>query len=229
MEKGNKGGDDDNGYDQIAQDPERIKVKPVVKEEVKKPEVEEINIEAPKTITTELNRIQKTLKAPKNQKNTYGGFNYRSAEDIIEAYKPIAGDTVLVVSDDVVLIGNRIYVVSTVQLQLGEQSATVKGFAREPDVQKGMNESQITGSASSYAKKYALNHLFAIDDSKDADFTEDEINKMNAMEIHESEISMIDDLDALKVYYETHKGLGKEFGSLVMKRKLKIQNDNPQG
>jgi hypothetical protein len=187
-----------------------------------------INEQAPKTLLSELNRIQRDLKAPKDQKNTYGGFNYRSAEDILEAYKKVAGDTVVTSSDELWQIGERIYVKSNVTFEFGSETKTVTAFAREPDVQKGMNESQITGSASSYAKKYALNSLFAIDDSKDADFTQDEMDKINEMERHEAEISMIDDLDTLKNYWETNKGLGKEFASLITKRKMKIQNENPQ-
>jgi hypothetical protein len=181
------------------------------------------------TLQSELGRIQKELKAPKNQKNTYGGFNYRSAEDILEAYKKVAGDTVVTSSDSIVDIGNRIYIKSTVTFELGTESKSVDGFAREPDAQKGMNESQITGSASSYAKKYALNALFAIDDSKDSDFTKEDEAKVIEMEKHEAEVSMIDDLETLKDYWEENKGLGKEFASIVTKRKLKIQeNANSQ-
>lgn len=123
----------------------------------------------------ELIEIQKELKAPKNQRNNFGKYNYRSCEDILEAVKPLAnskGCSVLL-SDEVVEIGGRIYVCAEATLiKTNEQMIKVKAYAREPLQQKGMNEAQITGSASSYARKYALNGLFAIDDTKDSDTNE---------------------------------------------------------
>ena len=183
-------------------------------------------MENKKTIMSELNRVQKELKAPKDQKNTFGGFNYRSAEDILEAYKKIAGESVVTSSDSIELIGNRIYVKCTVTFHYEEKCKDVDAYAREPEVQKGMNESQITGSASSYAKKYALNSLFAIDDCKDTDYSKEDEAKIIEMEKHEVEISMIDNLDSLKAYWEQNKGLGKEFSSLVTKRQLKLKEQN---
>ena len=119
-------------------------------------------------------KIQKELKAPKNQRNTFGKYNYRSCEDILEAVKPLANreNCVVTVSDEVVIVGDRIYVKATAMIKDAESdSLSTTAFAREPEQQKGMNEAQITGSASSYARKYALNGLFAIDDTKDADAT----------------------------------------------------------
>jgi hypothetical protein len=121
-------------------------------------------------------QIQKELKVPKNQMNKFGNYRFRSAEDIIEAAKPICHkhDCALTISDEVVLIGDRIYVKATATLHKkdGDYIATT-GYAREEEVKKGMDAAQITGSASSYARKYALNGLFAIDDTKDADATND--------------------------------------------------------
>lgn len=120
-------------------------------------------------------KIQEELKAPKNQRNNFGNYNYRSAEDIIEAVKPIAHKYgyYLIISDEIVEVGGRIYVKATARLQPNETgniySAT--GWAREEETKKGMDASQITGAASSYARKYALNGLLAIDDTKDADAT----------------------------------------------------------
>jgi hypothetical protein len=120
-------------------------------------------------------KIQEELKAPKNQRNNFGGYNYRSAEDIIEAVKPIAHryGYYLIISDEIVEVGGRIYVKATARLQPNEAgniySAT--GWAREEETKKGMDGAQITGAASSYARKYALNGLLAIDDTKDADAT----------------------------------------------------------
>jgi len=119
--------------------------------------------------------IQKELKVPKNQVNAFGKYKYRSAEDIIEAAKPICHkhDCGLVITDEVVLIGDRIYVKATAEINAKDDSWCAYGYAREEEVKKGMDAAQITGAASSYARKYALNGLFAIDDTKDADATND--------------------------------------------------------
>jgi len=122
----------------------------------------------------ELKRIQATLKAPKNQRNNFGGYNYRSCEDILEAVKPLLGECVLTLSDEVVEVGGRVYVKATATLMLSDGAkAEVTAFAREPESKKGADASQITGAASSYARKYALNGLFLIDDTRDADATND--------------------------------------------------------
>ena len=116
-------------------------------------------------------KVQQELKAPKNQFNAFGKYKYRNAEDILEAVKPLLAKygLLMTISDVVKEVGNRIYVVSTVKISDGENEEFVDSWAREPETQKGMNESQITGAASSYARKYALNGMFCIDDTKDAD------------------------------------------------------------
>ena len=121
-------------------------------------------------------KIQAELKAPKGQVNKFGNYRYRSAEDIIEAVKPICHkyNCFINISDEVVMIGDRIYIKSSAFLVDEETRETIamsSGWAREEEVKKGMDAAQITGSASSYARKYALNGLFAIDDTKDADAT----------------------------------------------------------
>ncbi|HAZ3895897.1 TPA: ERF family protein [Escherichia coli] len=113
--------------------------------------------------------IQQTLNAPKSQRNNFGGYNYRSAEDILEAVKPLFQNITLTVSDEIVLIGERYYVKATATLSDGEDAIAVTAYAREEENKKGMDASQITGATSSYARKYALNGLFCIDDAKDAD------------------------------------------------------------
>ena len=119
--------------------------------------------------------IQAELKAPKGQTNKFGGYTYRSAEDILEAVKPPLSkyDCFLTVSDDIVEVGGRVYVkaTATVTESHSDPIAVTTAFAREAETKKGMDEAQITGSASSYAHKYALNGLFAIDDTKDPDAT----------------------------------------------------------
>lgn len=124
----------------------------------------------------ELIAIQSELKAPKSQFNKFGGYKYRKAEDILEAVKPLLAKQkcTLIITDDVVLISNRIYVkaTATIKNEKGE-CETTNGWAREEETKKGMDGSQITGASSSYARKYALNGLFAIDDNADSDTTND--------------------------------------------------------
>lgn len=119
--------------------------------------------------------IQAELKAPKNQRNNFGGYNYRSCEDILEAVKPLltSADLCLIINDEIVNIEGRFYVKATATIfdVDGKQVAFSSAFARESDTKKGMDDSQITGATSSYARKYALNGLFCIDDTKDADAT----------------------------------------------------------
>lgn len=120
-------------------------------------------------------QIQSELKAPKGQYNSFGKYKYRSCEDILEAAKPICAKygVVLTLSDELVNIGERYYIKATARLVDDEgNSEAVTAYAREEETKKGMDGSQITGTASSYARKYALNGLFLIDDTKDADTDE---------------------------------------------------------
>jgi hypothetical protein len=151
--------------------------------------------------------IQQELKAPKGQYNSFGKYNYRSCEDILEAVKPICAkyNTVLTVSDELVYMGDRYYIKATARLidtefpvgydvstQIPNVSKAVlekhnsienTAFAREEETKKGMDGSQITGTASSYARKYALNGLFCIDDTKDADTDEYKKQEQKAKEM----------------------------------------------
>lgn len=125
------------------------------------------------SIYRKLNEIQSKLEAPKNQTNAFGKYKYRSAEDILAALKPhleLHG-LVLVITDEILLIGTRYYVKATVRLSDGTESIETTALAREPEAKKGADDSQVTGATSSYARKYALNGMFAIDDTKDADAT----------------------------------------------------------
>lgn len=130
-----------------------------------------------KNIRQKLGGIQASLKAPKGQVNKFGGYNYRSCEDILTAVKPILNEwgCTLVIQDDVVEVSGRVYVRATATLADNDSELMISttAFAREAEAKKGMDEAQITGSASSYARKYALNGLFAIDDVKDSDATND--------------------------------------------------------
>lgn len=116
-----------------------------------------------------LSEIQKALKAPKNQYNKFANFYYRNCEDILEGVKPLLGDLSLVINDEVMHIGDRYYVKATVSLTDGENSIASTALARESETKTGMDVAQVTGASSSYARKYALNGLFAIDDSDSGD------------------------------------------------------------
>ena len=127
------------------------------------------------TIYEKLSNIQSELKAPKSQYNSFGKYSYRSCEDILEAVKPICKNNkaVCTINDEIVLVGDRYYVKATAWLidtESGERINNI-AYAREEDEKKGMDGSQVTGASSSYARKYALNGLFAIDDTKDSDAT----------------------------------------------------------
>lgn len=128
------------------------------------------------TILEKLLAIQTELKAPKNQMNKFGGYKYRSCEDILEAVKPLLAKykCTVVIEDDIQFVGGRFYVMATAILYDAENmgdKVSNKAFAREEETKKGSDGSQITGASSSYARKYALNGLFLIDDTKDADAT----------------------------------------------------------
>lgn len=127
-----------------------------------------------KTITERLLAVQVELKAPKGQYNKFGKYKYRSCEDILEAAKPVLkkNGLTLTLNDSIVEVGERIYVKARATITDGTTSVSADAYAREPESKKGMDSSQITGTASSYARKYALNGLFLIDDTKDADSNE---------------------------------------------------------
>lgn len=123
----------------------------------------------------ELINIQSFLKAPKDKRNTFGGYNYRSCESILEAVKPLlkAEACTLTINDDIVQVGDRYYIKATATLRNSSgESVSATALAREEETKKGMDGAQVTGAASSYARKYALNGLFAIDDTKDPDTDE---------------------------------------------------------
>lgn len=172
------------------------------------------------TIYEKLLNIQTELKAPKSQRNNFGDYNYRSCEDILEAVKPFLKKEkcVLVINDEVQKIENRYYlkaVVNLIDVENGE-SITASAFAREEETKKKMDGSQITGASSSYARKYALNGLFAIDDTKDSDATNHDNNKANNGSQQSLAKQRIGEI--LKV-----KGIGFDKVTEVIKTKFKKQ------
>lgn len=144
-----------------------------------------------RTFTEKVIEVQKNLKAPKIQYNTYGKYKYRSAEDILNSVKPLLADMglLLTIQDELIHDGARYYIKATATLTDGANHLSVDAYAREDEVMKGMNGSQITGTASSYARKYALNGLFCIDDTKNADATNDDTAKANN-NVHEERIAL---------------------------------------
>lgn len=138
--------------------------------------------------------IQMELKAPKGQYNSFGKFNYRSCEDILEAVKPLLEKhkCTLTVSDELVNIGDRYYIKATATLMDTENATNIQNtaYAREAESKSGMDASQITGTASSYARKYALNGLFLIDDTKDAD-TDDFVKQTSEKKATEKQIALM--------------------------------------
>ena len=161
-----------------------------------------------------LSKIQKELKAPKNQRNNFGNYNYRSCEDILEAVKPLLDGAILTITDDIVEVGGRVYVKATARFKDGDFEISNTAFAREEEAKKGMDASQITGSTSSYARKYALNGLFLIDDVKDADAQdnktdfEKDASKLQAQQTRETNKQIKADKNSpegLKERYESCK------------------------
>lgn len=151
------------------------------------------------TIQEKLTKIQEALKVPKKHLNKFGNYYYRSAEDILDAVKPllIKNGASLVIRDDLVFVGNRYYVKATCEFGDGDARIIITAFARESESKKGMDEAQITGSVSSYARKYALNGLFLIDDSRDSIENGSVNDELSYSEIKDklSELHTIEDID----------------------------------
>ncbi|MFN1775280.1 ERF family protein [Clostridioides difficile] len=177
--------------------------------------------------------IQSTLKAPKSQFNSFGKYNYRSCEDILEGLKPILKEekALVILDDNIVQIGNRFYVEATATLidaETGEKVST-KALAREDETKKGMDLAQVTGSVSSYARKYALNGLFCIDDTKDSDATNKHGNEQKK-EVNESELNTLYSLgesiekDKNRVDSEVYKKFGKLAVDLTKQEYEKVLN-----
>jgi|15BtaG_2_1085339.scaffolds.fasta_scaffold02392_4 hypothetical protein len=171
-----------------------------------------------------LSEVQAKLKAPKGQTNTFGKYKYRSCEDILESLKPVlSGKASITITDEIALVGDRYYIKATATFKSDEEEVSVTGFAREAENKKGMDASQITGATSSYARKYALNGLFAIDDTKDAD-TKDNSKEGQFNETHQQKLDSINTTEALKQYWEANQFLGSAFGKAITARKKQIED-----
>lgn len=184
-------------------------------------------------IKERLLKIQTELKAPKGQYNSFGKYNYRNCEDILEALKPLckAHNTVLTIKDDIVQVGERYYVKATVMLRCIEADKTdeisATAFAREEESKKGMDGSQVTGASSSYARKYALNGLFNIDDTKDSDATNSGETDKTAPQKQKPKDTLMADMQTMgidiqklcKYYGVTQDKLTREMKEMALKQK----------
>ena len=178
-------------------------------------------------IIQKLAAIQAELKAPKGQYNSFGGYKYRSREDILEAVKPLLKKEglALILSDNIEEVGGRVYVKATATiLDSGDAGGSigVAAYAREAETRKGMEDSQVTGSTSSYARKYALNGLFAIDDTKDADAT-------NTHEKGQNEAQALDNKPATSQQLEKIKKTVENIAALLAYYKVDRLEDLTYG
>lgn len=170
---------------------------------------------------TKLIEVQKLLKAPKNQYNSFGDYNYRSCEDILEAVKPLLAERglLMTITDSVELIGDRYYIKATVKVTDGTQTYEVSAYARESLERKKTDDSQLTGAASTYARKYALNGIYCIDDAKDAD------GLYNEPKVETKQFN------ANKAYYELkakaeHGGITVNELTAYLKQTFKVENSS---
>ena len=187
---------------------------PVKKTETKKAEPQKLSIHQ------HLVRIQQELKAPKNQYNSFGKYKYRSCEDILEGLKPLLKgfDLAITIEDEVKMVGDRYYIYATAMISDSDgHHVSNSAFAREEESKKGMDGSQVTGAASSYARKYALNGLLAIDDTKDSDRTSE---AKQVLEIDKSLIELIEkapDLATLtKICHDGSEGKTPEYKKSIL-------------
>jgi hypothetical protein len=180
-------------------------------------------------IRESLFNIQQELKAPKSQHNDFGNFSYRSCEDILEAVKPLlkANNCVLTISDELVNVGERYYIKATATLKSVEDGDNISNsaYAREPAEKKGADLSQITGACSSYARKYALNGLFCIDDVKDSDTTNNGKKDAKATKTQIKRLKeLYTDIPAMLDYYKLEKleDMSREMaeGLIIAKERL---------
>lgn len=178
----------------------------------------------------ELRKIQQELKVPKSQKNSFGNYKYRSQEDILEAVKPLLKNfnCSLTLTDDVVEVGGRVYVRATAMLKNKDgKEVHVTGYARETEEKKGMDASQITGAASSYARKYALNGLFCIDDNKDADTMDNSKSNQSQSNSLEAPVPLVCAACQKKITEAEKEYSIKHFGKTLCRDCQKVVKDNP--
>ena len=180
-----------------------------------------------------LAEIQAKVKAPKGQFNSFGKYNYRSAEDILEAVKQVVNPMgySITISDTIIYVGDRYYIKATAWLSNGEETYTTDGYAREEESKKGMDGSQVTGAASSYARKYALSGLFGLDDTKDSDATNTHgKEEAKSLQMWKQEIDKCKSVEDLNSYYANSQQSingNKDIISLFSTKKLSFTINQP--
>ena len=180
-----------------------------------------------------LAEIQAKVKAPKGQFNSFGKYNYRSAEDILEAVKQVVNPMgySITISDTIINVGDRYYIKATATLSNGKETYTTDGYAREEESKKGMDGSQVTGASSSYARKYALNGLFALDDTKDSDATNIHgKEEAKSLQMWKQEIDKCLSVEDLNSYYANSQQSingNKDIISLFSTKKLSFTINQP--
>lgn len=187
------------------------------------------------TLKEKLSNIQVELKAPKNQRNNFGNYNYRSCEDILEGVKPLCNKNrcTLTIQDSIEVYGTRTYVKATATLIDWDSDMTIvtSALAREEESKKGMDSSQVTGATSSYARKYALNGLFNIDDTKDTD-TEayqsysKQSKPKSTKKVAEKPVDPL--VEEIGQFYSTHKGFGQAIKSVLQQEGVNSVGELPQ-
>lgn len=189
-----------------------------------------------KKIISELARIQQALKAPKNMYNSFGKYHYRNAEGILEAVKPLLNGLALLLTDEPVVIGDRVYIKAKATLTDGDEEVSAIAYAREDETKKGMDGCQVTGACSSYARKYALNGLLMIDDSKDSD--DDSLspkNPANADPVfdknagNKASVSTVDKIPAPSAEGQKQAADGQETPGEFLKRQIKTLGETIPG
>jgi hypothetical protein len=178
-----------------------------------------------------LAEIQSMVKAPKGQFNSFGKYKYRSAEDILESVKPVINPMGfhIILTDEPIIVGDRNYIRATVTLSNGDQSYSASAVAREDESKKGMDSAQVSGTSSSYARKYALNGLFALDDTKDSDATNKNTNVLDKDTLNEWQM-LINDCESIEYLRNLHsenlETIKKftELQSMFTKRKSELTN-----
>ena len=180
-----------------------------------------------------LAEIQAKVKAPKGQFNSFGKYNYRSAEDILESVKQVVNPMgySITISDTIINVGDRYYIKATATLSNGKETYSTDGYAREEESKKGMDGSQVTGASTSYARKYALNGLFALDDTKDSDATNTHgKEEAKSLQIWKQEIDKCKSVEDLNSYYANSQQSingNKDIISLFSTKKLSFTINQP--
>lgn len=180
-----------------------------------------------------LAEIQAKVKAPKGQFNSFGKYNYRSAEDILEAVKQVVNPMgySITISDTIINVGDRYYIKATTTLTNGKETWSTDGYAREEESKKGMDGSQVTGASSSYARKYALNGLFALDDTKDSDATNTHgKEEAKSLQMWKQEIDKFKSVEDLNSYYSISQQSingNKDILTLFSTKKLSFTINQP--